>query len=372
MTAPRLRTRILAFVAVLAFVASACGQAAPTRPVTPAPSPAPSASQAPTQAPTQPPTAAPSPSPQARPASTGTGLFPGGLLIADRGNGRLLVVDSAGRILWRFPVAGSLPPGQGFSADDAFIAPDGRTITANEEWANVVVRIDIATHRVIWEYGHFGIRGSAPGYLNTPDDAYPLANGDVVVADIRNCRVVEISPAKAIVRQWGRTGVCVNNPPFTYADPNGDTPLPDGGLLITEIHGSRVIRLDAAGHVIFDVHVPAIYPSDAQLDAHGNVIVADYANPGAVMAVAPSGTLLWRYAVPFGAGRLNHPSLAMPLANGDVAVTDDFRARLVVLDPRTGRIVWQYGRTDVDGSASGLVFVPDGLDPLPPGLVAGF
>jgi hypothetical protein len=155
-----------------------------------------------------------SPRGPASPAANTRGLFPGGLLIADRGNGRLLVVNGAGRILWQFPVAGSLPLGQAFAADDAFVAPDGRTITANEEYLHVVVRIDIASRRVIWEYGHYRVTGAAAGYLNRPDDAYPLANGDVVLADIRNCRVIEIAPDKRIVRQWGRTGVCVDDPPY--------------------------------------------------------------------------------------------------------------------------------------------------------------
>lgn len=299
------------------------------------------------------------------------GLFPGGLLIADRANGRLLIVNQAKRIVWSFPGPGSLPAGQGFSADDAFLSPDGRTIVANEEMHQVVVRIDIATRRVVWEYGHWNWAGSAPGYLHTPDDAYPLRNGDVVVADIRNCRVIEIAPDKRIVRIWGRTGVCVNQPPVAYASPNGDTPLPDGGLLITEIGGSRVIRLSASGRVIFNVHVPASYPSDAQLDVHGNVVLADYANPGAVLSVSPTGRLLWRYAPPGGPGWLNHPSLAMPLRDGTVVVTDDFRQRVILLDPRTGHILWQYGLTGQAGRSGGRLWIPDGLDPVPVGTVPG-
>ncbi len=311
--------------------------------------------------------ALPSPTPSPTPA----GPFPGGLLIADEGNGRLIVVNNARRIVWRFPVAGSLPAGQGFSADDAFISPDARTITANEEDRHVVVRIDIATRKVVWEYGHYDRAGSAPGYLNTPDDAYPLANGDVVIADIRNCRVIEVAPDKRIVRQWGRTGVCVNHPPRTYYAPNGDTPLPDGGLLITEIGGSRVVRLDEAGRVVFNIHVPTVYPSDAQLDTHGNVVVSDYANPGAVVAVTPTGRLLWRYGPRSGSGRLDHPSLAIPLADGKIVLNDDFRHRVLLLDPRSGHILWQYGRTDVAGSGTGYLSTPDGLDPLPVGAVPG-
>lgn len=311
------------------------------------------------------------PSPSAGPPVVGR-PFPGAILIADRGNGRIVLVDGAGHVLWRFPIAGSLTAGETFSADDAFLAPDGKTITANEEGREVVVRIDVATKRIVWVYGHNGMAGSADGYLRTPDDAYPLANGDVVIADIMNCRVIEVSPDKRIVRQWGRTTVCRHDPPNTYAQPNGDTPLPDGGLLITEIFGSQVVRLDAAGKVVFDVHVPTVYPSDAQLDADGNVVVADYANPGAVVSVDPSGKLLWRYGPTTGGGRLDHPSLAVPRADGTVLVNDDGRQRVVLIDPKAGRILWQYGQTDVPGTGPDQLSDPDGLNEVSPAMLSGF
>jgi outer membrane protein assembly factor BamB len=368
-----LRSRTLTLVAAGVLLAG-CG--GPTTPPPPTTSPAPRIASpvspsASTNGLLPVPTSLPAPSLTPTPSPTPTGPFPGGLLIADRGNGRLIVVDNAGRIVWHFPVTGSLPAGQAFSADDAFVSPDGRMITANDEDLEVVVRIDIATRRVIWEYGHYGLAGSAPGYLNTPDDAYPLANGDVVVADIRNCRVIEIAPDKRIRRQWGRTGACVDHPPATYDEPNGNTPLPDGGILITEIRGPRVVRLDAAGNVVFAIHVPAAYPSDAQLDAQGNVVVSDYANPGAVIAIAPTGRVVWRYGPPSGPGRLDHPSLAVPRADGSVVLNDDLRDRVLLLDPSSGRLLWQYGVTDQPGSGPGHLSIPDGLDQLPPGVILG-
>jgi outer membrane protein assembly factor BamB len=291
-------------------------------------------------------------------------------MIADRQNGRILIVDGSGKIRWRFPVAGSLPSGRPFAADDAFLAADGRTVVANEEDNQVVDRIDIASERIVWQFGRFGVSGRGLGEMHTPDDAYPLANGDVVVADIDNCRVIEISPTKRIVRQWGRTGVCVDHAPQTYGRPNGDTPLPDGGLLITEIVGSRVVRLDAAGKVVFDIHVPIHYPSDAHLDASGDVIVADYSNPGAVIRVDPHGRVLWRYEPTSGNGRLDHPSLAEPLPSGAIILNDDFRQRVIVIDPRTNKIIWQYGHTDRNGRSNGYLYTPDGVDLIPPAVAA--
>ena len=304
-------------------------------------------------------------------AATVHARFPGGLLIADRGNGRLLVVTDAGHVVWTFPGPHGLPAGQRFSADDAFIAPDGRTIVANDEEHQVVDRIDIATRRVTWQYGEYDRPGRSPGRLHTPDDAYPLANGDIVVADIRNCRILEIAPSKRIVRQWGRAGVCSDHPPRTFASPNGDTPLPDGGLLVTEISGSRVVRLRANGHVAFDVHLPVAYPSDAQLERDGSILVVDYSSPGAVLRLSPTGRVLWRYAPRKGTGALDHPSLAIQLADGTIALNDDFRHRVLVIDPRTNRIVWQYGRTDRPGRRPGSLNIPDGIDVLPAGTIPG-
>ena len=308
--------------------------------------------------------------PTPAPGGAAAGAFPGGFLVADRGNGRLLAIDRTGKIWWRFPtaVAGAVPAGQVFAADDAFLAPDGLTIVANDESHQVIDRIDIATGKIVWQYGHYDRAGSGTGLLHTPDDAYPLANGDIVVADIENCRVMEISPAKQVVRQWGRTRACTLGAPATYGRPNGDTPLPDGGILITEITGSRVVRLAADGHVVFDIHVPVHYPSDAQLNSDGNVVVADYNNPGAVVIVSPAGKLLWRYGPTSGAGRLDHPSLATPLPDGTIVINDDFRHRLVIVDPATNTIVWQYGVTDQPGSGANHLDVPDGHQPLPPGI----
>jgi outer membrane protein assembly factor BamB len=293
------------------------------------------------------------------------GPFANGLLIADRGSGRIIAVNNAGRIFWRFPVKGSVPGNVPFAADDAFVAPDGKTIVANDEYHQVIYRIDIKTRKVVWQYGHFNVPGSGDGYLHNPDDAYPLANGNIVVADIVNCRILEIAPSKRVVRTLGVTGLCRDNAPHTYGDPNGDTPLPDGGLLITEITGSRVVRLSPTGKVLFDFHVPVAYPSDAQLDSAGHVIVVDYSNPGSVVAMTQSGRLLWRWGPVSGRWRMDHPSLGTPLPNGDIVINDDARDRIIVVDPRTRKVVWQYGHTDQAGTATGFLSDPDGHEPIP-------
>ena len=78
-----------------------------------------------------------------------------------------------------------------------------------------------------------------------------------------------------------------------------------------------------------------------------------------------SGRVTWSFGSTSGPDRLDRPSLAVRLPNGFIAATDDWNHRVIVVDPRTKAIVWQYGRTGVAGSAAGLLDKPDGLDLLP-------
>jgi len=187
--------------------------------------------------------ASPDPGPTLSPPAL-PGALPGDLLIADRGNNRVIEVTPDRRIVWEFPRPGDLQPGQHFRwPDDALYAPDGKSIVVNEEEAQAIVLVDYATHRIVWQYGVSERHGSAKGYLNGPDDAYMWPDGSIGVADIRNCRVILIDrDAKAIRAQLGRTGYCAHKPPRSFGLPNGDTPLPNGHVLVTEILGAGSAR----------------------------------------------------------------------------------------------------------------------------------
>ena len=293
--------------------------------------------------------------------------LPAPLLIADKLNNRLLIVDPHGRTLWQFPRPGDLLPGQTFHIpDDAFFTPDGRQIVATQEDDFVVSLIDIKRHRIVWRYGVPGQPGSGPDHLHNPDDAMVLRDSSVVAADIKNCRLVRIvvgrhEPAWTL----GQPGACRHAPPFHWGSPNGVFPLPGGDFLVTEINGDWVDEIDRSGRVLWSTHPPGVaYPSDSSRIGPNRYLTVDYAAHGQVVEFDRAGHLLWRYAptdVP-----LDHPSLALGLPGGDVIVNDDRNHRVIIVDPRTNRIVWQYGHTRVSGSAPGYLDNPDGMDLQPP------
>jgi hypothetical protein len=78
-----------------------------------------------------------------------------------------------------------------------------------------------------------------------------------------------------------------------------------------------------------------------------------------------TGKLLWRWGPTSGTWRMDHPSLGTPLANGDIVINDDARDRVIVLDPTTRKVVWQYGHTDIPGTGPGYLSDPDGHQPIP-------
>jgi hypothetical protein len=288
------------------------------------------------------------------------------VLIADRSNDRLLVVDPRGRIVWRFPQAGraSLP-----LPDDAFFSPDGRRIVVTEEDVDVVSVIDVASRRIVWRDGRVDTPGSGANRLAHPDDAMLLPDGSIVAADIENCRLVLLRPpAHRPAQASGSPAAgCVHSPPRAWGSPNGAFPLTGGGMLVTEINGDWVNGVSATGHALWSAHPPGVsYPSDSNEVRRGLFVTVGWQSPGILETFDRHGRLRWRYHPRPGDPPLDHPSLALPLPNGDFLLNDDFNDRVIVIDPRTNRIVWQYGHTGVAGRAPGYLSRPDGVDLVPP------
>jgi outer membrane protein assembly factor BamB len=298
----------------------------------------------------------------------GSPYFGNKLLVADRGSDRLLLLDDRGRVVWRYPSRGRAAPHGGFYfPDDAFFVHHGHAILSNQEDNDTLVELAYPSGRIIWRYGHPRTAGTAPGYLDTPDDTYLLRNGDLSVADAVNCRVLVISTrTKRVLHQIGTPGRCVHDPPAALGSPNGDTPLQDGNLLVSEINGSWIDELTLSGRVIWATHLAIGYPSDAQQLGPDRYLVADYEHPGAIVEFDRRGRIEYRYQPTTLPGALDHPSLVELLPSGVFMVNDDYNDRMVAIDPATKALVWQYGVTGHPGTTPGLLNTPDGFDLLAP------
>ena len=290
------------------------------------------------------------------PADT-SGLGGYNVLIADRGNNRIIEVTPDKKIVWEYKF--DLPTA-GLGADDAFFTNGGRDVIVNLENNQEIRMIDYKTKQVVWQYGHAGVSGSKDGYLSNPDDAYRLPNGNITVADIKNCRILEISPDKKIVGQYGTTKVCGNSNGLLNK-PNGDTPLQNGHMFISNIVGHDLIELDQNKKQIFSMVFPLTYPSDPQLMQNGDILISEYRTLGKILEMSRDGNVVWEFTGENGV-RMNKPSLAIELPNGNILSNDDYNHRVIVIDKKTKKIVWQYGVTGKPGVGDQQLNVPDGLD----------
>ena len=274
-------------------------------------------------------------------------VLPADVLIADHHNNRLLIVDPQGRIRWQFPRPGDLAPGQTFlQPDDAFFSPDGQYIVVTQEDDQVISVISLAASTIIYRYGVPGVPGAGPNHLFNPDDAMLTPAGAIISADIKNCRIVIITPpAHTPTRVIGHTtNACEHDPPRRFGSPNGAFPMTNGHYLITEINGDWADEMSLNGQVAWSANPPGVlYPSDSNEVYPGRYLTADYSDPGQIAEFTSSGRLLWRM------GGFNQPSLALPLPGGDILLNDDFNHRVCVVDPATHRVVWQYGHTGTAG-----------------------
>ena len=303
------------------------------------------------------------------------GPLQGALLIADRGNDRIILVDPNRRTLWHFPTAPDQARGIHLVYDDdTFVQPGGKALVTNEEDNGDILSINIKTHRVTNLFGVTGEQAGTSGayagdpatHLNWPDDAYVLPDGTMTVADAYRCRIIFVRH-RHIVSQIGQTDVCAHNPPKTIGWVNGDTPLANGGVLVSEINGSWIDAFTRSGKLLYAFQAPVAYPSDPQPLSGGRILLADYAYPGSVLIVDHHGHTLWKYGPASGWGELNHPSLAIMLPNGDIAVNDDYNDRIVIIDPKKNAIVWHYGHLLTPGTSRNYLNTPDGMDYVPLG-----
>lgn len=308
------------------------------------------------------------PCPNLRPGSNPSAL-PAPVLIADHMNNRLLVINPNGSLAWEFPRPGDLGPGQSFNVpDDAFFTPDGKQIVVTQEDDQVISLIDIAHHRIVWTYGSPGNPGMGPNQLNHPDDAMMAPNGNIILADIKNCRLLVLRPGQPgpMVVYGQPTNACLHSPPQRWGSPNGAFPMKDGQYLVTEINGDWVDGLSLDGKITFATNPPGVfYPSDSNEVSPGVFLTVDYSTPGQIVEFNTAGKLLWRFA-PVGPDALDKPSLAVPMSNGYILANDDYSHRVIVVNPHTNQIVWQYGHTGALGTGPGYLNDPDGVDLAPP------
>ena len=262
------------------------------------------------------------------------------LLIADRGNNRLLVLNDTGKVIWTYPSRTKpAPPGGFYFPDDAFFIRHGEAIISNQEDNDTIVEIAYPSGRVLFQYGHPRTPGAGRGYLDSPDDTYLLRYGDITVADSielprRHPRSADA--ARRASDRHARAGASTTHRPRS-ARRTATRPSPTATCSISEVNGSWIDEYTPAGRLVWDTKLAIGYPSDPQQLGPDRYLVADYENPGAIVEFDRAGRISYRYQPTSGTGRAQPPLPRRAAPLGRLHVNDDYNDRMVAIDPVTQR-----------------------------------
>ena len=287
----------------------------------------------------------------------------GNILIADQFNNRVIEVTPKGQIVWQW----GLGP-RDVSANSIVGVNDAERVGQNTLMAGTgappktepLCKKGCADNRVmlvnpggniLWQYGQFGVTGSAANELNAPVQATYTPRKTVLVTDQGNQRVIEVDNAKNIVWQYGTTGMAGSGA-NELNSPNSAEMLDNGDVLIADEGNNRVIEVDKANLKIvktFTIGGTSLAPAFASRLPSGETLITDGGN-NRIVSVNGKDQIVFEYDTDTQPGSNPNPapSRAVQTLNGEIVISDQFNHRVIVIDKKKNIRV-QYGALNVPG-----------------------
>jgi outer membrane protein assembly factor BamB len=290
----------------------------------------------------------------------------GNILIADQFNNRVLEVDpETNEIIWSFGDGSSTAGPTSVVAPNDFQrvgevnlvagtgAPPGSEPTCPNGCPDNRVMLISEDGHIMWQYGKAGVTGSGFDELNTPVQNTYLPNGDILITDQGNQRVIEVNHAKHIVWQQGMTGVAGSK--FNQLNnPNSAELLDNGHILIADESNNRVIEVDRSHRIVWRYGSPKSTKLNGAAFAsrlpNGNTLITD-SNNNRILEVTSGGHIVWQYVTNTRPGSVAAPlpTRAVRLKNGNTLISDQYNDQVIEVDP-TGNIVFSQGQIGVAGT----------------------
>jgi hypothetical protein len=253
-------------------------------------------------------------------------LSNGNTLITDGGGAYYTSTDAAimevsprGEVLWLYVGSLAFPhSAERLSTGDTLISD-----TSNDR----VFRVN-AAGEIVWSSDDWGGDAgtlSDGSHLHYPNDAELLENGNLLITDRNNDRVIEVDSEGQIVWVYDQ-----------LTRPHNGDRLPNGNTMIANSEENRVIEVTTAGEIVwfYGQGEDLDWPRDVDRLANGNTLITD-SRHNRVLEVDPGGQVVWSFAglaLPYEADRL---------PNGNTLIADNSHRRAIEVDP-AGEIVWSF------------------------------
>jgi hypothetical protein len=263
------------------------------------------------------------------------------LLVTDFGNfdrtgAQVLITGYGGRVIWRYTGRLDIP-------HSAYPMANGDILIA-DTGDNRVIEVNLASH-IVWNSDNLGNGRGALGQgtlsdgskLAYPNDAKPLTNGDLLISCRLQNRVIEITRQGKIVRSiYG----------FLHEQHN-PTPLPNGNLYIADSDADRIVEVNLENHIVWQFGGQSngsdilSWPRAAMPMPDGNTLITD-SDHNRLIEVTHRRQIVRQWT------NLSRPYAAVPLPNGNILVGDGSTYGFVELN-RQNRIIWELNRPVTPG-----------------------
>ena len=259
----------------------------------------------------------------------------GNLLICDPGNREVREIDAVGQTVWRY---GDTPRHRRLSYPRSVEARFAPSATSDGEDAlgvpDCFVVADTGSDRVLALQDNQLCEWAQPGSakLFWPRCARTLPSGNLLIADARHGRIVELSPEGRILRQLDEVK---NHGVHKLDDPHDVRLLPNDHLLITDSTENVVLEADWSGTYFRSVGakqgIPLKDPHSAQQLHDGTWVIADTGHHR-ILFVGSNDQIVGTIDTVRGDAtcwRLHLPRYAEVAANGTLVITDTGQNRIL-------------------------------------------
>ena len=245
-------------------------------------------------------------------------------------------------------------------AEYVSIAPDGNLIVTDGQ-GQKVVKIDRATKKILWEYGHREKPGNAPSYLHAPDLAFQTKEGGILINDGNNRRVIIVDPkTNQIVWQYGHNMAMGSKPGYLMGNTFA-AEMPDKNIFITDtIQKKFFIISRATKEIVWQWQKSDLkWPQHVSFTPQGNFVFTDR-QTGNLYEINRNGDIVWQFiSDKKNPLYFSYPVDIFKLKNNNYLVADAGQKRIIELNPSDNKIVWELGngkplKEDVFGFLSNI------------------
>ncbi|WHZ19374.1 MAG: hypothetical protein OJF55_001523 [Rhodanobacteraceae bacterium] len=211
----------------------------------------------------------------------------GNVFVVDHGSDQILKLSPTGKVIARF---GGFPPHAFDKGGHVAVGRHGNIYGVSAA-SNLILKFSprgklIAT----WRHGP----GAGPDQWNWPEQIVVDREGDLVIGDFRNVRVLTLSPTGQPVRTFD----AVPDEPLKLASTSSIAVGPRGNIYVADYQLYRVQEFDPQGHVLATIgNTPGntlfkVAPNSIAVDGQGHL----YATDGlSVVKFSREGKLLARW-----------------------------------------------------------------------------